>query len=178
MKIERNNMKSIFVSSTFRDTHFERDVIERKVRPVIDDFAKQFGKNVRFVDLRFGINTTDEESETKSGTKIIKTCLQEIDDTRPYMIILLGERYGWMPDVDLLRDVVRAKKYPLVDVNKSITELEIEYGAFKDESQIEKCLFYIREPLVRDKMDIDVVDTYFESDLGFWLNKKRVRIIP
>ncbi len=161
---ETGNMKSIFVSSTFRDMHFERDVIERRVRPVIDEFAKEFGKNVRFVDLRMGIDTTNEESEQESGTKIIKTCLQEIDNTRPYMIILLGERYGWLPEVDLLRDVARAKNYQLSDVQKSITELEIEYGAFKDDSQLEKCLFYIREPLPKEQMDIDIVDTYFETD--------------
>ncbi len=139
-------MKSIFVSSTFKDMHTERDALMLKAIPELNEFAKDFGQSVRFVDLRWGINN-ENETEDEANKKVLSVCLREIDETRPYMIILIGERYGWIPTGDLMERAVAEKEYETDNFDKSVTELEIEYGAFSKKGMLKRCLFYFREPL-------------------------------
>ena len=40
-------MKHIFVSSTFRDMHEERDIIHEKVLPELNEYALQYGRAYR-----------------------------------------------------------------------------------------------------------------------------------
>ncbi len=47
-------MKSMFVSSTFKDMQAERDILTHNVIPELNVYAKQFGENIKFVDLRWG----------------------------------------------------------------------------------------------------------------------------
>ncbi len=158
-------MKSIFVSSTFRDMQAERDALVLNVVPEIDTYAASFGQNIRFVDLRWGVNTTDMSAE-KSSRKVLKVCLDEIDKTRPYMIILIGERYGWVPeDKELMRRVAKEKGHMLESVEKSVTELEIEYGALGNKGNLKNCLFYFREPLPKNKIPPEIKAVYIEKNI-------------
>ena len=45
------------------------------------------------VDLRWGVT----EEQARRG-EVLPICLAEIERCRPYLIGLLGERYGWVPD--------------------------------------------------------------------------------
>lgn len=45
-------MKTIFVSSTFKDMHFERDAIQEQVLPEVNHEAAKYGQRVSFCDLR------------------------------------------------------------------------------------------------------------------------------
>ncbi len=95
-------MKSIFVSSTFKDMQSERDLLHRLVIPVVNDFAKKnYGNNVRLTDLRWGITTDDNEKNDVKEKKILDICFDEIDESKPYIIVLIGQRYGWIPDAQL-----------------------------------------------------------------------------
>ena len=38
-------MKTIFVSSTFQDMHFERDILQQKVLPRLQEFAKKIRRD-------------------------------------------------------------------------------------------------------------------------------------
>ncbi len=156
-------MKSVFVSSTFRDMQAERDALALKVVPNLNVYAGELGESIRFVDLRWGVNTTDLESDEGSN-KVLSVCLDEIDNTRPYMIILIGERYGWIPPKDMIKNAAERKKYPLLDFEKSVTELEIEYGALAKEGQLDRCLFYFREPLLKEDIPLEYRDRYIEVD--------------
>ncbi len=155
-------MKSIFVSSTFRDMQAERDALMLGVVPNLSEYARAFGENIRFVDLRWGVNTTDLDSD-EGSQKVLSVCLDEIDNTRPCMIILVGERYGWIPPEKLIRDVSAQKEHKLYDADKSVTELEIEYGALAEKGQLDRCLFYFRDPLPSDEMEEAVRDSYIEN---------------
>ena len=84
-------MRLVFVSSTFKDMQFERDALKVRVAPRIDSFLAKYGENVHFGDLRWGVNTSELENED-SSKKVLKVCLDEIDDCRPYMIVFIGER--------------------------------------------------------------------------------------
>ena len=43
-------MKTIFVSSTFKDMHFERDAIQEITLPALKSEAIKYGENVSFLD--------------------------------------------------------------------------------------------------------------------------------
>lgn len=137
-------MKNVFISSTFKDMQRERDLLNTKVLPLLNEEARENGDEVFLCDLRWGINTANQ-TEQDANVKILSTCLGEIDNCRPYMIVFLGERYGWIPSEKLMRyTVTNNSKLTLKDYNLSVTALEIEYGAFYDEKQLERTLFYFR----------------------------------
>lgn len=138
-------MKSIFVSSTFKDMHEERDILHKRVIPELNEYATQYGESVSLCDLRWGVNTEDLDSE-EGSRKVLSVCLDEIDRCRPYMIVLLGERYGWIPEPETLREIEKTRSgMNLKDLEKSVTALEIEYGDLENKQQLEHTLFYFRE---------------------------------
>ena len=102
-------MKLVFVSSTFKDMQFERDMLHTHVIPLLDSKLTRYGESVRFGDLRWGVNTT-EYSEEESSKKVLKVCLDQIDDCKPYMIVFIGERYGWIPSQDLIKNAALLKQ--------------------------------------------------------------------
>lgn len=107
-------MKSVFVSSTFRDMHFERDVLNRRIGPRINHYLSQYNQSVRITDLRWGVDTS-ELSEADATARVLKVCFDEIEHCRPHIIILLGDRYGYIPDGESL----------------SVTHMEILRGALE-----------------------------------------------
>lgn len=150
-RVYESNVKCIFVSSTFKDMHSERDLIRDRVEPVLKDFAEKYGRIIQMVDLRWGVNTKDL-SEEESSRKVLMTCLSEIDRCRPYFIALLGNRYGWVPNQETMRETVGSRDYRPNEPAISVTELEIEYGVLR--SQVDPvCFFYMREGL--DPLDMD-----------------------
>ena len=75
----------IFVSSTFKDMHAERDMLNSDVFPEVAEFIRDYGEELSFVDLRWGINTQTLK-EDESAHKILTVCLDEIDYSKPYLI--------------------------------------------------------------------------------------------
>ena len=133
----------VFISSTFQDMQSERDFLIYKVFPKIKDYCSK--KDILFseIDLRWGI--TEEESKNK---KVIELCLQEIDNTYPFLIGLLGDRYGWIPTMDDIaynRNFI--ENYPWIekDISNrlSLTEIEMRYGALRSTYKM-NAMFFIR----------------------------------
>ena len=145
-------MRLVFVSSTFKDMQFERDALKVRVAPRIDSFLAKYGENVHFGDLRWGVNTSELESED-SSKKVLKVCLDEIDNCRPYMIVFIGERYGWIPSSELLEETMKMKDIQNVPNDISVTNLEIEYGALLHPDFEGRVLFYFRNPIDTSEMD-------------------------
>ncbi len=87
----------VFVSSTFRDMHAERDRLNRFVFPELRSRCAKLGTDFLGIDLRWGV--TAEDSRRRGSLNV---CLDEIDRARPFFIGLLGERYGWVPPLDQL----------------------------------------------------------------------------
>lgn len=139
-------MKNIFVSSTFRDMQAERDEIQKNITPQLRALARAYGEDIRFCDLRWGVNTAELDSE-EGAKKVLSVCLDEIDKCKPYILVLLGERYGWIPDGKLLLNAARRKHFELHELEKSVTALEIEYGALNNPEALKKTIFMFREPL-------------------------------
>ena len=134
-------MDTIFVSSTFEDMQYERDAIQDIVFPKVNSVARQYGQSVSFCDLRWGINTENLDSET-TNRKVLEVCLDEIDRSDPPMIVILGDRYGWIPPKASVKEIAKYKKMQLDDYEISTTALEIEFGFF---NRRRNTLFYFRE---------------------------------
>ncbi len=139
-------MQSFFVSSTFKDMQGERDALHRTVMPRLREQAVKNGENVQFVDLRWGISTADTDS-VESTSKILSVCLREVQNCKPYMIVLLGQRYGWIPPVDQIREAGAQMNFIPNDLNISVTELEIRFGIYTAKGQLDRCIFCLREPM-------------------------------
>ena len=140
------NMDTFFVSSTFSDMHFERDAIRDKITPKLNEVAQNYGEYISFCDLRWGVNTEYLDSD-EGMRKVLRVCLREIDRCQPYMIVILGNRYGHSPEPKLLLDALDDSTNFHGDINidrLSITALEILYGALSRE-QVQRTLFYFRD---------------------------------
>jgi hypothetical protein len=82
----------VFISSTFRDMHAERDHLVRVVFPELKERCRARRVHLIDVDLRWGVTEVDAEQG-----KVLDICLDEIDSCRPFFLGILGHRYGWVP---------------------------------------------------------------------------------
>jgi len=87
----------VFVSSTFEDLKEERDALQREVWPKLRTLCEQHGARFQAIDLRWGVR-----DEAALDQKTMEICLREIErcqrtGIRPNFIVLLGDRYGWLP---------------------------------------------------------------------------------
>jgi telomerase protein component 1 len=78
----------VFISSTFRDMHSERDILTKTVFPMLRAKLAPYLINVHEIDLRWGI--TEQEANQNQALDI---CLNQILES-DYFIGMLGERYG------------------------------------------------------------------------------------
>uniref|UniRef100_A0A670J5M5 Telomerase associated protein 1 n=1 Tax=Podarcis muralis TaxID=64176 RepID=A0A670J5M5_PODMU len=109
----------IFVSSTFRDMHGERDLLIRSVFPELRARAAQFCLAIEDIDLRWGI--TEHESQQN---KQLELCLSEVCRSQLF-IGILGERYGHVPTEYSLPDEPHFEWVKFYPAGRSITELEV-----------------------------------------------------
>ena len=139
-----NRQIRIFISSTFRDMQEERNYLVMKVFPRLQAEALKRDVTIIPLDLRWGIT----EEDSLSG-KVLEICLQEIENSHPFFIGLLGNRYGSHPELSDLENNPRlAELYPWLkeDIKKqlSITEIEMQYGVLRSKQNI-NAYFYIKE---------------------------------
>ena len=78
----------------------------------INSEARKHGDEIEFCDLRWGIDTSEMEEE-ESSRKVLNVCFREIDRCGTPFIILLGYRYGWIPDGMTVQNAAEAVKMEL-----------------------------------------------------------------
>lgn len=133
-------MKKFFISSTFYDMHAERDIIQNIVQPAVNQKLNEQGEYVSFSDLRWGIDTISDTTKHK----ILDACFDEIDSCKPYFIVFIGGRYGWIPSNDLVAPY--QDRFGTIDIlNKSVTELEVLYALKLNTNEQNRCLFYFKD---------------------------------
>ena len=159
---EVNRARAVFVSSTFRDMQSERDVLRDKVLPALNAFAADYNKAVELIDLRWGVDT-HSVSEAEEGVKVLKTCFEEIDRSRPCIIVLLGGRYGWIPPEKDVLEAFSYLDYELENVNQSVTAMEIIYGAFREDKK-PMVFFYFREGPPAEDIPEEKRWVYYDTD--------------
>ncbi len=136
-------MIKIFISSTFSDMQSEREIIQKNVLPKLCHFSRRIGQDVSIVDLLWE-NSGKEMTSDELVSKILSNCAKEIESCQPYFVLLLGDRYGTIPNDVSLKSFL--KEHPEIPVemakNKSITEIELMLAIQKiaDPSKLIVCI--------------------------------------
>ena len=156
----------VFISSTFRDMHAERDYLVSHVFPVIRRACRERQVEFTEIDLRWGVTKEDAEQG-----KVVRICLEEINRCRPYFLSLLGERYGWAPlDTDLEHKAELFALFPFLEkrlqAGLSVTEMEILHGVLDNPEMTEHCFFYLRDKALSHSIadSLCAPQDYFETD--------------
>ncbi len=150
----------LFISSTFSDMMAERDVLRDYVFPELAERLRARRIHLEPIDLRWGVETTDKKEQEEKELLVLKVCLDEIDRCKPFLIGLIGDRYGWVPPEARMKAAEKEKGFTSKIKDKSITALEIEYGVLTDEAQLHRSRFYFREPLAYENMPLEMVKEY------------------
>ncbi len=158
----------VFVSSTFRDMHAEREELTKRVFPQLRKLCEERGVTFTDVDLRWGV--TDEEA---AEGKVLPICLAEIERCRPFFIGLLGERYGWVPQ-QIPDELVKLQPWLAEHSQKSVTELEIIYGVLRNPDMANRAIFYFRDPAYVRRIPADQRADFLEEDPG---HQERLRVL-
>ena len=151
----------VFISSTFRDMHAERDHLVKKVLPRLRARLAPYRVYLEDVDLRWGVT----EEQAKSG-RAIELCLEETDGCRPIFLCLLGSRYGWVPQDEEVSEGLR-QRFPWTAeyYDRSITELEIIYAALDAAPRPARAVFCFRDDRVNESIPEPVrFSDYIETD--------------
>lgn len=129
----------VFISSTFRDMHAERDYLINFVFPELQERMAERRLHLRAVDLRWGVLQEEDA---------LDICLNVIEECRPFFIGLLGNRYGFIPP----------------GTTDSITAKEIFHGVLDCPDLQMISFFYFRDPLVTSQIPQPDWEVYNESD--------------
>ncbi|XP_026060883.1 telomerase protein component 1-like isoform X3 [Carassius auratus] len=129
----------VFISSTFRDMHAERDVLVRGVFPELRRRAALHYLYLQEVELRWGV--TEEESN-----RAVELCLSEVCRSQ-LLLGILGERYGLEPPRPTLPELPQYSWLNSAPDGLSITEMEIrQFQALFPDSAQSRMFFYFRSP--------------------------------
>ena len=135
-----NRQVRIFLSSTFSDMQKERSGLLKTFEVLKVEAAKR-NVSLSVVDLRWGV--TDDEARTG---KVISVCLNEIENSHPFFIGLLGNNYGTSPDMsELDKNPELKERYPWIvkDISKgmSLTEMEMQYAVLRNKAKLHAAFF-------------------------------------
>jgi tetratricopeptide (TPR) repeat protein len=147
----------LFLSSTFRDMHAERDHLIKVTFPAVREKLLPYRVELYDIDLRWGI--TEEEARHE---KVISLCLEQVDECRPFFLAFLGHRYGWVPG-EVPLDT--RERFPFVrrlpDV--SVTELELRHG-LRAPAEMHALVLFRDEEAVRSVPEALRRQDYQEAD--------------
>ena len=130
--------RPVFITSTFKDMQVERDYLRNHVFPVLEERLKERFHHLEPIDLRWGVETKTTEEQEKKELLILKVCLEEIERSRPFLIGLIGDRYGWIPPEDRMKTAAQKAGFKTDVAGKSVTALEIDYGVLESPEQRER----------------------------------------
>ena len=170
MEMDKNWRRyNIFISSTFKDMDYERDVIKFKVIPELNRRFRSRRVELQAIDLRLGVNTA-KMSEEESELKVLDVCTYCINSSRPFFIGLIGQRYGWVPPVERWKEFIDGLSGEDRDLLKdtagcSVTEMEIVYGALSQGSfDSSHVLFFLRDEASYEGIPQELKASFCDSD--------------
>lgn len=128
----------VFISSTFRDMHAERDHLVTVVFPELRERVEQLGLEFFDVDLRWGVPAKDANGETANSWEY---CRQWIDRVEPFFVCILGQRYGWVPRPEQLKALDDRQRQQAEE--RSITDMEVRHAVLNTRLS-RRSYFYLR----------------------------------
>ncbi|HEV2990366.1 MAG TPA: DUF4062 domain-containing protein, partial [Candidatus Angelobacter sp.] len=154
----RERVIRVFVSSTFRDMHAERDHLVKFVFPELRKLCERRSVTWAEVDLRWGI--TDEQA---AEGKLLPICIEEVHRCQPYFIGLLGERYGAVPR-NMPAQLVKEQPWLQEHCGCSLTELEMIHGVLREPRVPGPALFYFRDRAYLEHLPEGASRSDFEAE--------------
>ncbi len=93
--------------------HAERGYLQDIVFPALEKKLQEstYPYHLEPIDLRWGIETIDLEEQHQKEIEVLKVCLNEINRSRPFMIVLLGDRYGCVPPENNMKRAIEDFDY-------------------------------------------------------------------
>ncbi|MBU0609305.1 MAG: DUF4062 domain-containing protein, partial [Armatimonadetes bacterium] len=155
--------RPVFVSSTFRDMQAERGWLRDHVIPVLAERLRERRHHLEVIDLLWGVETTSATAQEEKELLVLKVCLDEIERSRPFLIVLLGDRYGWVPPEGRMARAAQEAGFQGDLAGKSVTALEIEFGALDSPDQRRRTHFYFRAPLPYAEMPPETAALYSDE---------------
>lgn len=144
-----NKTFSLFISSTFSDFIEERVALNKKIFNEIDDYCQSRGYDFQIIDLRWGVNT-----EAALNRKTIEICLEEVKrcctlSPRPNFLLMVGERYGWVP----LPSKIEKEEYEKLYCTCSTEDKTILDEWYKPDENVIGGEYYLKERTGKYKED-------------------------
>src|ERR1700756_709753 len=96
----------VFISSTFRDMHAERDHLVTVVFPELRERLDRLDLEFFDVDPRWGVARKGEDNEKTNSWEY---CRKWINEVEPFFVCMLGQRYGSLPNE--IKDEAERKEY-------------------------------------------------------------------
>ncbi|MFO1042373.1 MAG: tetratricopeptide repeat protein [Planctomycetaceae bacterium] len=123
----------LFVSSTFSDLKHERNALQRKVFPELEQICSSKGFQFQAIDLRWGVPT-----EAGLDHRTMRICFEELRRSQevsplPNFLILLGDRYGWRP----LPETISVAEFD--QLKKVAAQIEVDESARLRENDNRLC---------------------------------------
>ncbi len=143
--------------------HAERDYLQQYVFPELAERLRAHRHHLEVVDLRWGVETASQPERRAKELLVLKVCFAEIDRSRPFLIGLLGDRYGWIPPAERVSEATSEVALDIDPGCYSITALEIEYGLFTKPAASRRSFFYLRGPLPYHQMPADLAALYTDE---------------
>ena len=156
----------VFISSTFRDMHAERDHLVTVVFPQLRERLDLLDLEFFDVDLRWGIPETGIDGEKANSWAY---CKQWINRVEPFFVCILGQRYGYQPPRREIRDDEDRDMEGL-----SITEMEVRHAVLSQRVR-RRSFFYLRDAAVPLQTRRDIYEKFVDADAAsIDLFKRRV----
>ncbi|EGD79172.1 hypothetical protein PTSG_09904 [Salpingoeca rosetta] len=157
----REKHMRLFISSSFVDMHLERDLLMKHVFPKVRNACLQMGAQFTEIDLRWGI---DEQSQMP---QVIATCLTEVTRCRPFILCILGHRYGWQPPMEALQEACGLApdlQWTLDAHGCSITHMEAMAGILRLPESERRGLVYLRSEEYLKTLEKPLQQEYSTTD--------------
>jgi tetratricopeptide (TPR) repeat protein len=155
--------RPIFISSTFLGMQAERDYLRTRVFPELEERLRERRHHLEWVDLRVGVATAAVPDEHLRELHVLKVCLAEVRRCRPFLIVLVGDRYGWVPPAERIQAAAAEAGFSADVVGRSVTDLEIDFGVLADGEQQPHSVFYFRDPLPYRNMPATIAALYSDA---------------
>ena len=168
--------RPVFVTSTFRDMRAEGEYLRTSVFPELERRLQERHHHLEPIDLRLPAETGTPDDEPSRELPVLSVSWAEIDRARPLQIVLLGDRYGWVPPEARARAVADEAGFQGDVAGKSVVALEIEFGLWGAPGGQQQCFFYFRDPLDDDRMPRDVAAEYCDEPQADKLAELKQRI--
>ncbi|VDK33555.1 unnamed protein product [Taenia asiatica] len=152
----------VFVSSTFQDMYGERDLISGLIFPALRKQLSHLDYPVLLneIDLRWGV----PEVFSQTGESL-RMCLEKVV-TSDYLILLLGERYGWTPSEEVVQALPPKLLGQVMKIYKkgmSITEMEARLFIQQNWNKRKSFFCFLRDSTCLESVPSELRSNFIQS---------------